>query len=251
MLIHYLLFIFMMISFLIIFDKPIPLISTTPHTIVPYSEEYIPIYEMITYKPLRYHDELTFIKTKMSTSSQVLDVGSGLGYHVNALNESNIHTVGVDSSKAMVKYSKEKYPYTFIHGNVLSMSLFTEHSFTHILCLYYTIYCISDKKTFFNNVHHWLYEDGMIFIHGVHECKYGEPMTGEIEYSSSFRQSIFKETVTYHKQTQLIRHTMYMISKEDLIQLAYECHFTCIEEYAYLNNYILVFKRETPMFNNM
>ena len=73
MLIHYLLFIFMMISFLIIFAKPTPVSSSTPHSIVPYSEEYLPFYEMITYKPLRYQEELAFLKTKMSTSSQVLD----------------------------------------------------------------------------------------------------------------------------------------------------------------------------------
>jgi ubiquinone/menaquinone biosynthesis C-methylase UbiE len=251
MLIHYLLFIFMMISFLIIFAKPTPVSSSTPHSIVPYSEEYLPFYEMITYKPLRYQEELAFLKTKMSTSSQVLDVGSGLGYHVNALNESNIHAVGLDSSKAMVKYAQQKYPCTFVHGNVLSTSLFPEHSFTHILCLYYTIYCILDKKTFLSNVHHWLSEDGILFIHGANQWKYGETMSGEITYDSSLQQSILKEKITYQNKNHVIHHIMYRISKEELIELASQCHFTWIDEYVYSNQYILVFQRKTPMYDNI
>ena len=248
MLIHYLLFIFMMISFLIIFAKPSPPPSSTLHTIVPYSEEYIPIYEMITYP--RYQ-ELTFIKKTMSPSSQVLDVGSGLGYHVHELNEANIPTVGLDSSKAMITYAKKKYPCTFIHGNVLSTSLFPEHSFTHILCLYYTIYCIVDKKIFFTNAHHWLSEDGLLLIHGVHKWNYGETMTGSITYQSSLQQSMLKEKITYQGQTHVVHHIMYLISKEDLIQVASQCHFTCSEEYSYSNNYILVFQRQTAMYDNI
>jgi ubiquinone/menaquinone biosynthesis C-methylase UbiE len=239
--IHYLLLILMMITFLIIFSKPTFHVPSSHKQIVPYSEEHVPLYEIITYKPDRYTYELNIVQSHMTTSSHVLDVGSGLGYHVNQLNESGIHTVGVDSSKAMIRHSK-KYPYTFIHGNVMSASIFPEHSFTHIMCLYYTIYCILDKETFLNNLHHWLIEDGILFIHGVHEWKYEEPIVGQLTYESSLQKSMFKEKITYDQQSYVVHHIIYMISKQELIQLAKKCHFTLIHEYSYSHNYILVFK---------
>lgn len=246
----YLLMILVMVSFLIIFSAPSPYSRNVHHSIIPYSEEHIPLYEMVTYQPQRYQAELTYLQSRMSTSSHVLDVGSGLGYHVNHLNENGISTVGMDSSKAMVRHSKQKYSCTFVHGNVMNMSLFPEHSFTHALCLYYTFYAIHEKETFFRNVHHWLVEDGTLYLHGSTKCRFGEPMVGEITYESSLHDTMMKEKITRLKETYTIHHLLYYMSKEDTIQLAKKCHFRYVDEHVYGNDYILTFQRITPIFDN-
>jgi ubiquinone/menaquinone biosynthesis C-methylase UbiE len=183
------------------------------------------------------------MKTMMSSSSHVLDVGSGLGYHVHALNEHGISAVGLDSSKAMVRHAKEKYGQPYIHGNVMNTSIFPEQSFTHVMCLYYTMYCWLEKETFFHNVHHWLVEDGILFIHGAHPWKYGDSMIGEITYESEIHNTMFKEKIT-RGQTYTVHHVVYVMSKEELIHLAKQCHFTYVQEHSYENNYILVFKKD-------
>ncbi len=247
----YLIMILVMLSFLIIFSAPSPYSREVPHAIVPYSEEHVPLYEMVTYHPPRYHAELTYLQSRMSTSSHVLDVGSGLGYHVNALNENGISAVGLDSSKAMVRHSKETYPCSFVHGNVLNTSLFPEHAFTHILCLYYTFYTIHDKETFFRNAHHWLVEDGMLYLHGSTECRFGDPMVGEITYESSLHHTMMKEKITQSGKTYIIHHVVYYMTKEETIQLAKRCHFRYVHEHVYGNHSIFSFQRITPIFDNM
>jgi cyclopropane fatty-acyl-phospholipid synthase-like methyltransferase len=241
--IQYLLMILMMISFLIIFAPPTPPVRPVRNEIVPYSEEYVPLYKMVTYNQERYDRELQHVQQSMSASSHVLDVGSGLGYHVNYLNEHGISAVGIDSSKAMVRHSKT-YAHPCMHGNVMHTSLFPEHSFTHVLCLYYTFFCLSEKGTFFHNVHHWLVEDGLLFIHGSSTFQYGEPMVGEITYESSLHNTMYKEKITY-QQTYTVHHIVHVLSKPEVVQLAQQCHFKLIQDHSYGKHYLLTFQRLT------
>jgi ubiquinone/menaquinone biosynthesis C-methylase UbiE len=245
----YLLLMLMMISFLILCSPSIPYSTETPRAIVPYSEEYVPLYELVTYRPERYHMELTYLQSRMSTSSHVLDVGSGLGYHVGHLNDNGISAVGLDSSKAMVHHAKQAFPQTYIHGNVMNASLFPEESFTHILCLYYTIYEIQDKETFFHNAHHWLSEKGTLVVHWSSQCPYGEPMVGDITYESTLHNTMLKEKIKY-KQSYTVHHILYPLSKEALIHMAKKCHFRYVNEYPYAYHSLLTFQRETPTYDN-
>ena len=76
-------------------------------------------------------------------------------------------------------------------------------------------------------------------------------MSGDINYESSLHQSVFKEKITYHNQTYMVHHVLYMISKQELIALAKRCHFKCIHEYTYSHHYIVVFQREIPIYDNI
>ena len=113
-----------------------------------------------------YYDELAFSNKKnifelgeiitltdMSTRSKVLDIGSGTGHHVAMLNEYDIPVIGMDNSRSMINYAKKTYPNSnFKLGNALDKSIYPANSFTHTLCLYYTIYYIQDKKQFLKTV---------------------------------------------------------------------------------------------------
>jgi len=50
---------------------------------------------------------------------------------------------------------------------VMDSSLFMPGSYTHILCLYFSIYYFKDKTIFFNNAMKWLMPGGFLVVHIV------------------------------------------------------------------------------------
>ena len=68
----------------------------------------------------------------------------------------------------MLAMATSNYPNaTFKSGDVSDSMLFTGQSFTHILCLYFTVYQIEDKSRFFHNVYDWLMPGGVFILHLV------------------------------------------------------------------------------------
>jgi SAM-dependent methyltransferase len=68
----------------------------------------------------------------------------------------------------MIEKAKENYPeYDFVEGDALDAMQFQSQSFTHILCLYFTLYYIKDKSQFFNNCMNWLMPGGSLVVHVV------------------------------------------------------------------------------------
>ena len=145
-----------------------------------------------------YYDELAFSNKKnifelgeiitltdMSTRSKVLDIGSGTGHHVAMLNEYDIPVIGMDNSRSMINYAKKTYPNSnFKLGNALDKSIYPANSFTHTLCLYYTIYYIQDKKQFFKNCMRWIMPGGYLVIHLVDKKNFNPIMpNGMVDFS--------------------------------------------------------------------
>jgi SAM-dependent methyltransferase len=116
--------------------------------------------------------EITEIE-KPTDKSTLLDVGSGTGHHVAAFSQKGIKATGVDISKAMVDKAKENYPDSeFIQGDVMDTMLFTSNTFSHITCLYFTIYYFEDKRRFFSNCMEWLMPGGFLILHLVDREKF-------------------------------------------------------------------------------
>jgi SAM-dependent methyltransferase len=87
---------------------------------------------------------------------------------VAALADKNFKVIGVDRSQDMVNKAKEMYPnLDFMQGDVNNAMTFQPQSFTHILCLYFTIYYMPDKLQFFKNCMNWLMGGGYLVIHLV------------------------------------------------------------------------------------
>ena len=102
-----------------------------------------------------------------------LDIGCGTGYHVNMLNKMEYDVIGIDKSKAMIDTAKSKYSEcTFYVRDIQKNNLFDYNSFTHLLCLNKTIYCIKDKSTFFDNCSLLLSADGLLIIHLIDRDKF-------------------------------------------------------------------------------
>lgn len=135
-----------------------------------YDDFYVNIYDQLLYNNVKNDYEIKQIvnNTKPDERSIILDIGSGTGHHVAALADQNFKVTGVDISQDMVNKAKESYPnLNFMHGDVMNALTFQPQSFTHILCLYFTIYYMPDKLQFFRNCMNWLMGGGYLVIHLV------------------------------------------------------------------------------------
>lgn len=102
-----------------------------------------------------------------------LDVGSGTGHYVSAMNENGIKALGIDVSPSMVEKAQKNYPdYTYINANVENTMGFQPSSFNLITCFYYTIYYIDEKHRFLANCYQWLKPGGTLVIHVVNRKKF-------------------------------------------------------------------------------
>jgi SAM-dependent methyltransferase len=135
-----------------------------------YDDFYVNIYDQLVYNDVKNDYEIKEIvnNTKPDEKSIILDIGSGTGHHVSALASQNFKVTGVDKSQDMVNKAKEMYPeLDFMQGDVNNAMTFQPQSFTHILCLYFTIYYMPDKLQFFRNCMNWLMGGGYLVIHIV------------------------------------------------------------------------------------
>lgn len=135
-----------------------------------YDDFYVGIYDdLFLNEPKNQFEETKIIEiTKPNKTSKLLDVGSGTGHHVNDFHNKGYNIIGIDKSEEMVNYSREKYPEIDIQqGDVLDTMEFHQAEFTHIMCLYFTIYNINDKRTFFANAMTWLRPGGYLILHLV------------------------------------------------------------------------------------
>lgn len=226
-----------------------------------YDEFYADIYDYLVYSDVKNEYEIGQIvnKTTPTTTSIILDVGSGTGHHVGELNKQNLEVVGVDISSAMVNKAKENYPKaTFKQGNALDKSLFQPNSFTHIMCMYFTIYYMENKSEFFKNCYYWLKPGGYLIIHLVNKDLFdpilppGNPLImvspqryakkritttkvkfTDFSYDSDFQmengsnKAIFVEKFKNNKnnQTRKNEHVLYMDSQESILIQAQETGF--------------------------
>lgn len=102
-------------------------------------------------------------------SSVFLDVGSGTGETLKVLQDKGFRCFGIDKSQAMIEKATEKCgkQVKIRCGNVLDAMNYDKYTFSHILCLYHTIYEMENKSKFFQNCRYWLKNGGVLVIHLV------------------------------------------------------------------------------------
>ena len=135
-----------------------------------YDDFYVNIYDQLVFNGIKNEYEITQIvnNTKPDERSIILDIGSGTGHHVASLAEKNFKVIGIDKSSDMVDKATEMYPdLNFMQGDVSDALAFHPESFTHILCLYFTIYYMKNKQQFFKNCMNWLMGGGYLVVHLV------------------------------------------------------------------------------------
>lgn len=114
-----------------------------------------------------------FEKLQCNNKSQILDIGSGTGHHVDLISKKCKNIIGVDKSVSMVKKAKINFnELNFQEGDILNTMIFNDNTFTHMTCLYFTIYYIKDKSKFFQNCFYWLKPGGILLLHLVNVNKF-------------------------------------------------------------------------------
>lgn len=225
-----------------------------------YDDFYVDIYDHLVFNNLKNNYEIGEIsnKTVANSKSVILDVGCGTGHHVDKLSQYNLDVIGIDISPSMVSKAKENYPnYKFLIGDVLEVSNFQNNQFTHIICLYFTIYYFEDKTQFFNNCMNWLMPGGTLIVHLVNREKFdpilppGNPLYivspqkyskeritktkitfNDFVYSSNFELEPEKDVATFHEKFKFnngkVRkqeQKLYMNSENDIINMAQDAGF--------------------------
>jgi SAM-dependent methyltransferase len=135
-----------------------------------YDDFYADIYDYLVFNNLKDDYEVGEImnKTEPSSKSRILDIGCGTGHHVAGFGASGLDVLGIDKSPSMINKAKKNYPqYKFKVADALESNVFEPDTFTHILCMYFTIYYIQDKHLFFENCYNWLMHGGYLLLHVV------------------------------------------------------------------------------------
>jgi SAM-dependent methyltransferase len=135
-----------------------------------YDGFYSTIYDILVYNEIKNEYEIGQVidNTMPTQESVILDIGCGTGHHVGLLQEKGFNVIGIDDSNDMIIQSKNNYPNgNFKKGNAINDNLFNNQTFTHIICMYFTIYYIEDKQRFFRNTMNWLMPGGYLVIHLV------------------------------------------------------------------------------------
>ena len=225
-----------------------------------YDDFYADIYDLLVFNNLKDDYEIGQIKNKIVPNAKnvILDVGCGTGHHVDKLSKYDLNVIGVDISPSMISKAKSNYPnYNFIIGDVLDNYSFKNSQFTHIVCLYFTIYYFEDKMKFFNNCMDWLMPGGTLIVHVVNREKFdpilppGNPLYivspqkyskeritttkinfNEFVYSSNFELEPEKDLAIFHEKFKFndgkVRkqeHKLYMNSENDIINMAQDAGF--------------------------
>lgn len=237
-----------------------------------YDDFYANIYDKILFNSDKNDFEISYIFQNSSKKGLVLDIGCGTGHHVKKISDLNIKTIGVDNSLSMIKKAQKNYPdLTFKLANIMNTMEFPENTFSHIICLYFTIYYIQDKKQFLENCYHWLKPKGILVIHLVNVNKFNpivpsatsfnndsdRPTKSEITfdkftYNSEFQQNksinlntvnlkepnvIFKEVFKFNNKNKarVNEHKLYMSSQQSIISTAKEIGFN-LKSYNEMKN---------------
>ena len=140
-----------------------------------YDDFYVSVYDDLLFSEFKNDYEIGQIinRTSPTAQSNILDIGSGTGHHVGMMSQKGFKCQGIDIAPAMVKQAKANYPSCkFAVGDAMKSIQFQPGQFTHITCLYFTIYMIKDKRTFFQNCMNWLRPGGYLVLHLVNRDKF-------------------------------------------------------------------------------
>ncbi len=248
-----------------------------------YDSFYSNVYDQLLYNKAKNDYELKCIFNKnYDKNSFVLDIGCGTGHHVNSIKDLNIKCIGIDDSKSMINKAKKKFPLcNFKQSNILDSILFPSNTFSHILCLYFTIYYFKNKRLLLQNCFNWLRPGGTLILHLVNKDKFdpilpsakkskqisdkSRPTQSEVDfelfdYKSDFylnnnsneneANAIFKETFKFHdsKKTRVNEHKLYMNSQQSILGIARDIGFIMqsqieMNEIEYDNNFIYTLQK--------
>ena len=251
-----------------------------------FDDFYVSIYDKLVLDDNKLNVEVYEVldQVKKNDPFNILDIGCSTGHHVYQFSSLTDHAVGVDISPSMIKKAKENYPKCkYILGDALDHSIAKPQSYTHVNCVYFTIYYLHDKPLFFKNSYNWLKPGGYLILHVVNPEKFdpivsaGDPFdlvkpqeyskkritetevefngynyNAKYNYYKKEKKASFQEKIV-NKETQQTRyneHILYMPSISEILDQAKQAGFIIVKkkdlaEYDYKYQYIYTFQKPT------
>lgn len=205
---------------------------------------------MFEVKQIRKH---ALDKWKPKSSIKILDAGCGTGWHLKLLSK-DYDIIGVDRSPHMLNRAKRINNSDILKlGNINDSTLFRQNTFSHVLCLYFTIYYMEDMIRTFRNFYKWLKPNGVLILHVVDREKF-DPLLNHASpfpffslqkyskkrlteskvhfnnfiYKANFKldakknECNFTETFNYKKKPQIRKqvHKLNMPSRDSIVTMA-------------------------------
>ena len=177
-----------------------------------YDNFYVKVYDMLVQGESRTAVEVDFTLGWMKkiqpdvSKLHVLDIGSGIGGHVEAFVKAGCGDVkGIDRSEAMVLRSRKLYPdNTYIVGDVETPTIFSAGQFNLLTMYYFTIYYMPNKAQILRNLFTWMSPGGALIVHMVNRDKFDPILESASPYMAFSLQKYAKErirksTVTFDK----------------------------------------------------
>ena len=187
--------------------RPQTVIRSGPEQI--YDKFYSEVYDQLFRSDMKNEYEIMLLhkhflgKWKETPKTKILDVGCGTGHHVRILHRYKHDADGLDQSYHFIKRARKEVPSaTFHHGNLIQPKLFEPRKYTHITCLFYTIYYQNNLSLVFRNFNKWLVPKGMVFIHVVRRSKF-DPV---LERASSLIPLFDPQRYSKERRTQTKLH---------------------------------------------
>ena len=248
-----------------------------------YDKFYANIYDYLVFNGAKDDYEIGEIinTTSPTMQSKILDIGCGTGHHVAKFEEQKLSAMGIDVSESMIDQAKENYPgYSFKVANALDKTAVMGGVYTHITCLYFTLYYFQDKALFFQNAMYWLQPGGHLIVHLVNRDKFdpilppGNPLSfvSPQKYAKTrithtnlvFNNFDYKANFDLNKETDVAKfserfkykdgksrkneHVMYMESQESILREATDAGFIMeskidLKQCAYDYQYLYVLQK--------
>jgi len=187
-----------------------------------YDDFYTEIYDYLVFNNLKDEYEIGQIinKTEPTSHSRILDVGCGTGHHVASFASKGFDILGIDISPSMIEQDKKNYPdYKFQVADATNSGTFEPNTFTHILCMYFTVYYIKDRTQFFANCFNWLMPGGYLILHLVDRDNFDPilPPGNPLLYVSPQRYAKERITTTKVKFTDFNYSADFKLDKQNNI----------------------------------